>query len=261
MARKKVLFLGQKPVGEDCFRLLLDEYRDSLEVVGCVTNTSRSVWWGTTGVADRAVEEHIAVVDNAERNEGEIAEILRCHPEAILLSAQHPWILSEGVLSSACGGAFNVHNAKLPDYKGHNSCNHAIYNGESTYTCTVHRLVADVDMGAIAFEETFAIDPGETALSLYRKAREAGARAFGRLLHALASDHEVPAVPVAGEGRFYGRHSVEGLKRIPDIADAEDVDRRVRAGYFPAFGYAYYELGGRRFYLAPAGSTLEEMWL
>ena len=61
---------------------------------------------------------------------------------------------------------------------------------------------------------------------------------------------------VGSEGQYYRRNSIEGLKRIEDPCDADEVDRKCRAFYFPPFEPAHFEKGGRRFYVLPEGTNL-----
>ena len=47
----------------------------------------------------------------------------------------------------------NLHNAKLPDYRGHNSISHEILNGETKHTTTIHKIAKEVDRGEILLEK------------------------------------------------------------------------------------------------------------
>ena len=112
--------------------------------------------------------------------------------------------------------AFNLHNAKLPDYKGHNTCNHAILNNDRTYTSTFHYLAPEVDMGDIIFEEEIEVEENETAYSLYHKAIESGEKCFANLIRSLLEHKGLSRRPIVGSGIFYPRNSIDKLREIKD---------------------------------------------
>jgi methionyl-tRNA formyltransferase len=247
----RILFLGQKGAGEQCFRLLKYAQSDTLRICGVVSNVSKEVWWGSNTIYQQCVSEKIPFVPNDKRNNDLISALIGEQGINIIVSVQHPWILPVDILSAVNFNAFNLHNAKLPEYKGYNSCSHAILNGERFYTSTVHWMAEKVDMGAISIEETFEISPDETARSLYEKAIRAGLSAFGKLLDCLRRQEPMPKKPIAGEGTFYPRNSLDGLRRIENVLDVEEMDKKTRAMYFPPFEPAYYLVSGTKIYMFP----------
>lgn len=251
MKQIRALFLGCKPVGERCFDLLTA--RPEITVVAAATNVrSKTVWWNSARVADRCAQLRIPVIDNATRAEEELRAAIDASGANILLSIQHPWILPGDLLQAVGHHAFNLHNAPLPDLKGHNSANHAILDGRQEYASTVHWMFEQPDTPVIAFEERFDIAADETALSLHRKAAAAGTQAFSRLLACLISGDEVPRHERSGRGVFHERDSLDEFREIPDSRDAADVSRRARALYFPPFEPAFVTVAGLRFHVIPA---------
>jgi methionyl-tRNA formyltransferase len=245
----RVVFLGQKWIGDRCFALL-DRYRQNgVEIVGVVTNLSADRWWATAGVAEGARALGVPVISNEHPNHDAIAEL--AGQADALLSVQHPWILRDELLRSV-PLALNLHLAKLPTYKGYNAANHAILNGERALTVTVHHLVAEVDAGPIAYEESVAIDGNETARSLYDKSVAAGEIAFGRLLDDLLGGREPPRREQAGAPCFYARDSLAPLRELSLDLEPAELDARVRGLYFPPFEPAYVLAGGTKAYVLPA---------
>jgi methionyl-tRNA formyltransferase len=242
---RRVAFLGQKVIAEQCLRLLLaPEWTSCLEVVALVSDDTFAAKFRDSLSADARF------IGNAARNEDEIVAAVASLGVDTLISVQHPWILSGGVLDAVNGFAFNLHNAKLPDYRGHNSISHAILDGVSMYTTTIHWIDRRVDLGCIAYEETISVSPEDTAFSLYANAAEASVRNFRKLIEGIASA-QIPRIPISGEGRFYRRRDIEPLKRIRSLDDAVEVDRKSRAFYFPPHEPAYIELGGRKYFVSP----------
>jgi methionyl-tRNA formyltransferase len=245
----RILFLGQKWLGEQCFDLLQSDQYDSLRICGVVSNVSTRVWWKSNKIYQHCMTEGIPFMDNNGRNNKAIKAMITNLDINIVISVQHPWILPPDILSLVNFNAFNLHNAKLPEYKGHNACNHAILNGERYYTSTLHWLETKVDTGAIAFEETLDIAPDDTARSLYEKALQSGQTVFRELLDHLLHQKPIPREPMVGDEIFYPRGSIDQFREIKDILDPDQVDKRARALFFPPFEPAYYLLSGRKHYV------------
>ena len=245
----RILFLGQKPLGEQCFTKLLQHHR--LAVCGVCSNIGTSVWWGSELIHLEARRRHLPFVGNQQRHEDILMALIQHYRIDCLISVQHTWILSRELLEAVKGRAFNLHCAPLPGYKGFNACNHAILNAETRFAATLHWMNPQVDVGDAAFLEEVDIATDETAASLYEKMQGAGLRAFVRLLDTLEAGETPPRTPIVGEGRFYSRSSINALRRIQNPNDATEVDRKTRAFWFPPFEPAYIEKEGRKRHLVP----------
>ena len=246
---KKVLFLGQRPLGEACFNLALAA--DGIEIGAVASNKSANVWWGSNGIYQRSQERNIPFIDNEFRNNDEILAAIRDFEVDMIMSVQHCWILTRDMIAAVGGNAFNLHMAKLPEYKGHYPFVHAILNGERNYTVTLHWMTPKVDYGDIAYEATFPIEPMDTAFDLYRKACDASIAIFKRLVSDVAQDRPPPASGMSGHHRFYSRNSLRDIERVHQLTDEDEVDRKSRALFFPPFTPAYAVVGGKRIYLLP----------
>lgn len=247
-----VLFLGQKWLGDRCFDRLV--HHPEVRACAVVTNPAPTAWWRSNGVQVRAEALGIPTVSCEHRNEQEIEALLDEHRPDAIVSVQHPWIISERFLTAVDGAAFNVHAAKLPEYRGYNAASHVILNGDATHTVTAHWMTAGVDEGDIAFEETIDVRPDETARGLYERSLEAGEVVFDRLLDALAAPPEsIPRRRPDGVGRFYPRSSLDDAREIQDHTAQDDVDVRSRALFFPPFEPAYFLRAGRKHYVLPEG--------
>lgn len=253
---KRTLFLGQKPIGERCFELLRQAEAKNICVAGVVSNDTDDVWWGTKKIFEIAQRDSIPFVSNKKRNNEAIKGLIAENHINTIISVQHSWVLPREILEMVNNFAFNLHNAKLPDYKGHNAINHAILNGEKYYTSTIHWIVEEVDKGDVAIEESFPIAPDETAKSLYEKAYHHGCTAFSKLIDAFVNEREIPKKPMIGEGVFYPRSSIDNLKEIKNVDDFDEVDRKSRAFYFPYFENAYFLIGDQKFYVTPKNPPL-----
>lgn len=198
------------------------------------------------------------LIDNQCRHDAIIIDAVLREEIDILLSVQYNWILGKPVLDAVNGQAFNLHNARLPDYKGYNSVSHAILNGDSIYESTVHWMVEDVDAGDIAYVGLTEMRADDTARSLYLRSVPAAVSACRDLLCALAFDSPVPRRPmVAGSGTFFEKGSVSALADLSRVEDPERRDLIARAVFFPPHNIAYYESAGLRYYVIPKSGVAE----
>jgi methionyl-tRNA formyltransferase len=247
----RVIYLGQKPLGERCFDLLCAALAENLRLVGVVSNSTDQNWWGSCRVFDGARRRRLPLLDNATRNDQALEALIRAERADLLVSVQHPWILPAGVLEAVNRRALNLHLAPLPAYRGYHSCNHAILNGEKVFGVTMHWMSAKVDAGEVAYAVEFPVPPDVTACRLYAQSVEAGETVFRALLKDLRGHRLPPRRALAPGGRFYGRGLLAGLRRIRNPADPLEVDRKARAFFYPPFEAAYILAAGRKYYLTP----------
>ena len=244
MSRIKIAFFGCKPLGEDCLEYLMTK-NHKFEVVLVGSNPTSENWWKSNRAYDLAKKSGIAFVDNSRKNESQILEFLATNSCDYLISVQHSWIFSNNIINKF-KNAFNLHNAKLPEYKGYNAFSHAILNGDPTYTTTLHHLVPDVDAGDIIFEATIPIDKEETAQSLYHKSNHEAFELFRKLITYLENGQSLPSKKQVGEGSFYNRKSLDQYRDLTDCTDNSFEKKIWRALYFPPFDGPYRIVEGKK---------------
>ena len=162
----KVLFLSEGKLAQICLKVLMsDDFRNDFSVASMVS--SETFQNGFRAEHEEGRDLHF--ISNEERNEDQIIEAVNSLGIETLISVQHKWILGEGVISAVSGKAFNLHNAKLPDYKGHNTVSFAILNDEKSMPLPFHWIAPKVDSGDLVLESSVEVDPSETARSLYKR--------------------------------------------------------------------------------------------
>ena len=97
-------------------------------------------------------------VSNKTRNEKKISEISKSKKVEIIISSQHPWILSEKLITTLKGNIFNCHFGKLPEYRGHDPINYSIINKEKYCYSTFHIISKKVDDGYIVSQKKIYIN-------------------------------------------------------------------------------------------------------
>ena len=78
-------------------------------------------------------------------------------------------ILSRSFIKNFQGKILNIHPSLLPKFKGLNTHERAIKNGEKFSGCTVHYVNPKVDSGRIILQKKVRISKGETPISLNNK--------------------------------------------------------------------------------------------
>ena len=247
----KILFLGQKKIGEYAFKLLLNSQNDQLKVMAACSNINTDIWWKSNEIYKLCQRANIAFVSNSDKNESQLKKIIEKLSIDTIISVQHPWIISKQLLEIPKYKAFNLHNAKLPDYKGCNAVNHAILNREKVYTSTIHWMLPKVDTGPIAYENTFEIPHNVTAQKLYIMAEKAGLKIFEKLIQNLSRNLEIPKKYFLSKGRYYTRKSIESLREIKNLNDPLEIQLKARAFFFPPFEPAYFIIEKNKYFVLP----------
>ena len=192
-----------------------------------------------------------AHLSNAKRDTNGMLSIIRKKKINIILSVQHPWILEREIIDSVDGFALNLHNAQLPKYKGYNSISHAIINGESVYTTTLHWIVEQVDAGNVSLTREVQILEWDDARSLYLKTLGEVDSLVAQLSNLLGGDSEIPSIPILETGTFYKKSFLEEMKDVTDLTDVNLINRIIRGCFFPPYEPAYTRKGGVKVYLSP----------
>ena len=78
-------------------------------------------------------------------------------------------VLSKNFIKNFQGKIINIHPSLLPKYKGLNTHERAIKNGEKFSGCTVHYVNSKVDSGRIILQKKVKISKGETSKTLRNK--------------------------------------------------------------------------------------------
>lgn len=231
--------MGRKQVAADCLTILLE--RTDVEVVGVLTDSH--LQGSVTESVARAADIPVYTFDTA-------LEAMRDKKlnYDIGFSMLYWRKLKYEFLSIPKYGCVNFHPAPLPDYKGVGGYNLAILEGLSTWAVSAHYVDSEIDTGPIIAVHNFPISPNdETAQTLERKSQKYLENIFvdtvGRLIN---NSFDLVTSPNLG-GRYLSRSGLEAMKKI-DLDDSE-LDRKVRAFWFPPYDGAYVEAAGERYTL------------
>jgi methionyl-tRNA formyltransferase len=150
--------------------------------------------------------------------------------------------IREPLLSLGRIGCLNFHPAPLPDMRGVGGYNVAVLEGMSEWGVSCHFVDADFDTGDIVEVARFPIDPGtSTALSVDVDSQEHLYELFKQVMRRVLAGEELPRSP-QGEGRYVSHEEFEAMRRVQP---GDDVDRKLRAFWYPPHPGALVEVDGR----------------
>jgi methionyl-tRNA formyltransferase len=152
-------------------------------------------------------------------------------------------LIREPLLSLGSVGCLNFHPAPLPDYRGVGGYNVAILEGLPSWGVSCHFVDERFDTGDLVEVERFAIDQqAETAFSLDLKSQEHLLALFKRVLQRPLDGEPLPRSP-QGDGRYVSRAEFDELRVV---RPGDDLDRKLRAFWYPPWPGAVIELDGRQ---------------
>lgn len=155
-------------------------------------------------------------------------------------------ILKEPFLSHPKLGIINFHPAPLPQYKGTAGYNMAIMDELEKWAVTAHYIDNGIDTGDIIEVLEFSFDHKEaTALSLERTSQQYLLALFKNTIERTRENGVLPAKSNEG-GRYICRDEMEAMKEIRPL---DDIDKKIRAFWFPPYTGAFIELEGKKYTL------------
>jgi phosphoribosylglycinamide formyltransferase-1 len=101
-----------------------------------------------------------------------IAAVSAAKPDLVVL-AGFMRVLKPGFLSAFEGKVINLHPSLLPLFPGLDAIGQALKAGVEETGCTVHRVIAAIDAGAVLGQTRVPVEPGETHDSLAAKVHAA----------------------------------------------------------------------------------------
>jgi methionyl-tRNA formyltransferase len=151
-------------------------------------------------------------------------------------------LIREPLVSLGRIGCLNFHPAPLPDLRGLGGYNVAILEGRRGWGVSCHFVDESFDTGDLVEVERFPMDPDSaTAFSLDLESQERLFALFRGVMARAIAGEGLPRVR-QGPGRYVGRDEFERLRRV---RRGDDLDRKLRAFWYPPYPGAVVEVDGR----------------
>ncbi len=240
MAKKKLVFLGSKPIGYECLSYVISQKEElDIEISGLLTH-ARKEFGNAHDLNSLANEYGIPVINNLE-------ELPYCD---ILYSVQYHQVLKQEHIQKAGEIAVNLHMAPLPEYRGANQFSFAILEEKKEFGTTIHKIDTLIDHGDILFQKRFPIPENCWVNGLYELTYQASIRLFQQTLtHLVTGNYKlVPQetlVAKFGTSLHY-RKEMEEIKQIDLNWTKEKIERHIRATSMPGFEPPYTFINGEK---------------
>ena len=141
--------------------------------------------------------------------------------------------------------------------RGVGGYNVAVLEAWEEWGVSAHFVDESFDTGDLVEVRRFPIDAAaETARSLDLRSQQELLALFSGVLDSLLAGRELPREP-QGEGRYVTRGDLETMRRVPPEDGPEEIERRIRAFWYPPWPGATIERGGRTFSLVDEGLLAE----
>ncbi|NLE56947.1 MAG: hypothetical protein GX616_01190 [Planctomycetes bacterium] len=246
-----VVFMGRKPGAVVAFEHLLAREWDVKYVI---TPADEADWLPRPSLGDVADAAGIEVMEwrpfLGMVKDGELSAV---HGGGVdwVFSYLFPHLITRPVLNLPENGVLNFHPAPLPGYGGLGGYNFAILEGQHEYGVTCHFVDEHFDTGDIVEVRRFAMDPDRvTALSLEHISQKHLIDLFRDIVAQIENAGELPRTSQCNATRYINRAEFEGQKKVPPGETGDDLERRVRAFWYPPYDGALIELGGNQYTLA-----------
>jgi len=248
----RIIFMGKdKPVAVDALRHLIGLGQDVAVVVGPQSNEMPPE---RERLADVAKQHGIRIASDTDL----YGQLRDGHPNSptqtlgtidIVVSVLfwkrlHPLLLDLPRL-----GCINFHPAPLPEFRGVGGHNVAILEDLTEWGASAHFMSESFDTGDLIAVRRFPIHAKqETAWSLEQKTNSAMLALFKKVIDMAIDGRPLPRSP-QGPGRYITRAYTQELRRIRPHDSVLEIDRKVRAFWYPPYPGATIQLRGQTFTL------------
>lgn len=140
---------------------------------------------GFYSIEQVCVHYGVPVLATPSVNAEEFLARVRAMDVDLIVSVAAPQIFKPALIGIPRLGCINIHNSRLPKYRGMLPNFWQMYHGEKAAGTTIHRINASLDDGKIIVQSDNAIVPGETLDSLIRRTKRDGAHLMRRAIEDL----------------------------------------------------------------------------
>jgi methionyl-tRNA formyltransferase len=186
-----VLLVGEESAGAQTLKLLAASSHNLVGVMASPTRKSAgglTVWQLAEKLGYRTWPAELV-------KDAHFAEVVRAEKIDLLLNVHSLFVIKGEIVAAPRVGSYNLHPGPLPRYAGLNAPSWAIYRGEREHGVTLHRMLADIDTGSIAYQALFDIDDRDTGFSVSAKCIKLGLELIKKLLDAAAiGPDQIPAI-------------------------------------------------------------------
>ena len=242
--RPGIVLFAYSEVGALCLEQLIKDGANILCVFTHEDNPEEEIWFRS--VAEIARRADIPVYTPKKPGVAEISHIKALAPE-LILSFYYRALIPAEILALPRLGAFNMHGALLPKYRGRACVNWAVLNGERETGATLHLMTEKADRGDIIDQEKVPILFTDTGHDVFLKVAEAAKKIMARTLPLLETGRAPRTPQNEAEATYFGRRRPEDGK-IDWNKSAVEIYNLIRAVAHP-FPGAFTEFNGKKIFI------------
>ncbi|MCK5915310.1 MAG: formyl transferase, partial [Deltaproteobacteria bacterium] len=172
---------------------------------------------GTYSLADLCRQHGAQVMLESDINANTFVSRLKAQKPDLIISVAAPTIFKQELIALPGHGCINIHNGKLPNYRGMLPNFWQMYHNEKAIGITVHEINANIDEGKIVLQEDVDILPDETLDSLIRRTKKIAARIMIDAVEKIRMGQVTYKENPAQEGSYFS---------FPTRKDAREFKRR-----------------------------------
>lgn len=121
----------------------------------------------------------------------------------LIISVAAPQIFKDGLIKIPEKGCINIHNAKLPKYRGMLPNFWQMFHGEKSVGTTIHRINPGIDDGDILLQEETVLQPGESLDSVIRRTKRFGGRLMIEAIKGIKNNTLKPVPNLSSEATYF----------------------------------------------------------
>ncbi|MDR1515192.1 MAG: formyltransferase [Synergistaceae bacterium] len=242
--RAKIAVFAYSEPGYACLEELLETGANVSVVFTHEDDPNEEIWFRS--VADLALARGVPLRTDS-RIGPDAVNFLRGKGVELILSVYYRALIPGEVLAIPRLGAYNIHGALLPRYRGRACVNWAVLNGETQTGATLHVMTASADRGDIVDQEPVPIAYEDTALDVFKKVSGASRLVLSRSLPSIEAGNPRKTPQDESRATKFGRRRPED-GRIDWNKTAEQVYNQVRALTHP-FPGAFTDADGKKLFI------------
>ncbi|MCF0248037.1 MAG: formyltransferase [Synergistes sp.] len=244
MSRAKIVLFAYSEVGYLCLEELIKSGANIAAVFTHEDDPDEEIWFRS--VKALAEANNISVRTPKKLDENEVEYFKSLDPD-LVLSFYYRALIPKAVLDVPRLGAYNIHGALLPKYRGRACVNWAVLNGEQETGATLHVMTEEADRGDIVDREAVSIEFTDTAHDVFLKVADAARNIIARSLPLLEAGTAPREPQDESEATYFGRRRPKDGE-IDWNKSAVEIYNLIRAVTHP-FPGAFTEFDGKKYFI------------
>ena len=242
--RPRIVCFAYSEVGSVCLKQLIKQGANVAAVFTHEDDPNEEIWFQSV---KQVAEDTGIPVRTPKKLDDEQLEYFRSLKPELVLSMYYRAMIPDEVLEVPRLGAYNIHGALLPKYRGRACVNWAVLNGETKTGTTLHVMTHFADRGDIVDQQEVTIEFDDTAHDVFLKVVEASRVVIERQLPALEAGTAPHRAQDESQATKFGRRRPEDGE-IDWNKSAIEIYNLVRAVTHP-FPGAFTDIDGRKMFV------------